>query len=64
MKNIIIISTFWIAFTMNAKAQWQQSNGPYGGSVSSLAISGTNVFLGTGWGEPFYPPIMVHHGQR
>ena len=28
-------------------AQWLQTNGPYGGSVTSFAISGTNLFAGT-----------------
>ena len=28
-------------------AQWEQTNGPYGGIVNSLAVSGTNLFAGT-----------------
>src|ERR1041385_9429238 len=28
-------------------AQWVQTNGPYGGDVSSFAISGTKIFAGT-----------------
>ncbi|MBK6876815.1 MAG: hypothetical protein IPG99_10295 [Ignavibacteria bacterium] len=34
----------------NCKAQWIQTNGPYGGHISSFAVSGTNLFAGTGRG--------------
>jgi hypothetical protein len=30
-----------------ASAQWLQTNGPYGGSIRCLAVSGTNLFAGT-----------------
>jgi len=30
-----------------ADAQWVQTNGPFGGSVQCLAVSGTNLFAGT-----------------
>jgi len=30
-----------------ASAQWVQPNGPYGGFVYALAVSGTNIFAGT-----------------
>jgi hypothetical protein len=30
-----------------ASAQWTQMNGPYGGHVPALAVSGTNLFAGT-----------------
>jgi hypothetical protein len=33
-----------------AHAQWVQTNGPYGGMINSLAVSGTNLFAGTGGG--------------
>jgi hypothetical protein len=29
---------------------WEQTNGPYGGSVNFLAVSGANLFAGTGGG--------------
>jgi photosystem II stability/assembly factor-like uncharacterized protein len=32
---------------------WQQTNGPYGGSVATLAVSGANVFAGTSGGGVF-----------
>lgn len=34
-------------------AQWVQTNGPYGGKVNSLAVSGTNLFAGTWSGGVF-----------
>ena len=30
-----------------ASAQWVQTNGPYGGTVSTIAVSGTSLFVGT-----------------
>ncbi len=39
-------------------AQWAQTNGPYGGWVNALAISGTNLFAGTGGGG------LSFHQQR
>jgi len=33
-----------------ASAQWVQTNGPYGGDLRALAVSGTNLFAGT-WGS-------------
>jgi len=33
-----------------AHAQWVQTNGPYGGMINSLAVSGTNLFAATGGG--------------
>jgi photosystem II stability/assembly factor-like uncharacterized protein len=32
-----------------APAQWMKTNGPYGGNVLCFAVSGTNIFAGTGW---------------
>ena len=36
-----------------ASAQWTQTNGPYGGTVYSFAVSGTNLFAGTFRGGVF-----------
>jgi len=33
-----------------ASAQWVQANGPYFGSINCFAVSGTNLFAGTGCG--------------
>jgi hypothetical protein len=34
----------------SANADWVQTNGPYGASVLSFAVSDTNLFAGTGGG--------------
>ena len=33
-----------------ARSQWVQTNGPFGGQVNALAISGGNIVAGTGGG--------------
>ena len=54
MKNIgiarmvLLFSVSLIAKPVNA--QWTQTNGPYGGNISALAVSGTNLFAVTGGG--------------
>jgi photosystem II stability/assembly factor-like uncharacterized protein len=35
------------AMSQYSIAQWQQTNGPYGGDVNCFAVSGTNIFAGT-----------------
>ena len=56
MKNFtkIIVSAILIflivnctLYIENCKAQWVQSNGPGGGSVNCLTISGNHIFAGT-----------------
>lgn len=44
--SIIILSSL-------SSAQWTQTNGPYGGMMKSLAVSGTNIFVGTNGGGVF-----------
>jgi len=46
MKKLLLISVMVIS-AIFANAQWQQTNGPYGGSVTCLATCGTNIFSGT-----------------
>ena len=51
MKTImrfLIVSSLLI--TQISIAQWVQTNGPYGGNVKCFAVSGTNLFAGTGEG--------------
>jgi len=53
MKKLIIIFLFTTSFFTNSNlviAQWIQTNGPYGGTVCSFAISDTNIFAGTNGG--------------
>jgi hypothetical protein len=33
----------------SASAQWVQTNGPGGGNVGAIAVTGANVFVGTGF---------------
>jgi hypothetical protein len=44
-KLVLAISLTLFAFIVNA--QWIQTNGPVGGTVNCVAISGTNIFAGT-----------------
>ena len=36
-----------LSFSTSAQNSWQQTNGPYGGGITSFAVSGTNIFAGT-----------------
>ena len=47
IQQFIIIILAIVFFTNEGSAQWVQTNGPYGGSVSCFAVSGTNLFSGT-----------------
>ena len=50
MKRFVL-GMLIIGLTSNVlQAQWVQTNGPYGGMINSLAVSGTNLFAGTGGG--------------
>jgi hypothetical protein len=43
-----LFAAFSISTTMTPLlAQWVQTNGPYGGTAACLAVSGTNLFVGT-----------------
>jgi photosystem II stability/assembly factor-like uncharacterized protein len=52
MKKLLLISIMVIS-AIFANAQWQQTNGPYGGFVTCLATCGTNIFAGTYGGGVF-----------
>src|SRR5665213_1201668 len=49
-KLSIIASVLMLSLASDASAQWVQTNGPSGGSIHVLAVSGTNLFAGTGGG--------------
>ena len=50
----LIFVVFSLFTTTNPlHAQWIQTNGPYGGWVTSFAVSGTNLFAGTDGGGVF-----------
>ncbi len=46
-KLFLIIAYVLLCFVQSLNAQWTQANGPFGGSIRSLAISGTSVYAGT-----------------
>ncbi len=39
--------TAWLLLVEFCYPQWVQTNGPYGGDIRALAVSGTNLFAGT-----------------
>ena len=51
IKSTFSSIIFWLlvilSVSQNSLAQWQQTNGPYGGQVNCFAVSGTNIFAGT-----------------
>ncbi len=49
--NVFIVCVIICINPVNA--QWVQSNGPYGGNIRCLVVSGTNIFAGTGGGGVF-----------
>ena len=48
--GILVTFAFLTLGTSQLSAQWVQTNGPSGGHVYCLAISGTNLFAGTPFG--------------
>jgi len=48
----IVLSLCATTWTI-AQINWQQSNGPYGGEVKALTVSGANIFAGTHGGGVF-----------
>lgn len=54
MKRLLLLFVVFLCFIHHSDAQWQQTNGPSGGgTIYSLAISGTNIFAGTWQGGVF-----------
>ncbi len=45
--QFICLALVIVLFCPCATAQWVQTNGPYGGTIQCLALSGTNLFAGT-----------------
>jgi hypothetical protein len=51
-KKLIWLAVGMVFFVVSSReihAQWVQTNGPNGGSIFALAVSGSNIFAGT-WG--------------
>ena len=61
MKLLTKISFFLLVLTQLCLAQWIQTNGPYGGNVSCLVISGSNLFAGN-WGAGVF--ISTNNGAN
>ena len=53
MKKLLLSLIILTTISLNAKAQWQRTSGPFGSTICSLAISGTNLFAGTLGGGVF-----------
>ncbi|MBI4649124.1 MAG: T9SS type A sorting domain-containing protein [Bacteroidia bacterium] len=53
MKKQILLLLVFVLYSYLSFAQWQQINGPYGGIVNCLAISGSNIFAGNYLGGVF-----------
>jgi len=49
----VLIFFFMLGMINPLRAQWVQTKGPYGGSVTCFAISGMNLFAGTLGGGVF-----------
>jgi photosystem II stability/assembly factor-like uncharacterized protein len=54
MKNragVLLLSIgIFLVFPLSSAAQWEQTNGPGGNTVYTLAVVGTKIFAGTGGG--------------
>src|SRR3972149_4146962 len=48
MKRLYFFLLLAILSQQTIISQWVQTNGPYGGFVSTIFINGTNIFAGTG----------------
>lgn len=53
IKKFTLTLTILITTVIILSAQWQQTNGPIGGHIQSIAINGTNIFAGTDGGGVF-----------
>ena len=47
MKSKLLLAFLLLCQSMNVVAQWQQTNGPYGGNVRDVLVSGSNIFAAT-----------------
>ena len=47
MKQLSILILIWALCALHATAQWQQTNGLFGGNINCLTASGSNLFAGT-----------------
>ena len=63
VKNFLLPVTlglwFPVLFTQTVSAQWVNTNGPPGGNLTALAVSGSNTFAGTGGSGVF---LSINNG--
>lgn len=60
VRILLLLAVGFIITTSQLTAQWIQTNGPYGGTVYCFAVSGTNLFAGTGGGGVF---LSTNNGE-
>lgn len=48
MKNLSSFFIFLLAFAIASNAQWQQTNGPYGGYINDIMVDGSNIYVVAG----------------
>jgi photosystem II stability/assembly factor-like uncharacterized protein len=53
MRKVPLLIIFLVALHFYSDAQWQQTHGPYGGTINCLAVSGSDIFAGTTGGGIF-----------
>jgi len=46
MKRLMLVLVVFLS-TFYTKAQWQQTNGPYGGQITCFLVDSTNIYAGT-----------------
>src|SRR5512138_227394 len=51
--NRFSLLTIFIIASLAVNAQWQQTNGPFGGRINCLTLKGTEIFTGTYYGGIF-----------
>jgi len=56
MKSLFVVILLELLINHNniLKAQWIQTDGPYGGQINTLAKSGNNIFAGAAFGGGVY----------
>lgn len=62
MKKLTIGLTVLVTMIIITNAQWEQTNFPYSGTVSSFAVSGTDLFVGTDGGGIWKRPLSGIEG--
>ncbi|MFN8164771.1 MAG: hypothetical protein U0X76_00990 [Bacteroidia bacterium] len=53
-KKFYTLLFICISLALNSSAQWQQTNGPFGSSVRSIATDGTDLYVSTSLGGFFH----------